>query len=709
MKSFFKKITEKLLCQKTGWMIAGVVLLCTVPHLAFAADSASTGGAGDKNDVVQNIAQMLSLLIQFLNTLLWPFLIMMGDLMDVDLILGPGMEERLHSIWVQFRNLVNIAFVLVLLVVAIYNILGLGGGEGELAIKTALPKIVLGLVLVNFTFIAGKVILDLVNVGTTVAFGLPQMADSYSFEPQKDEFEQNVCFRSQSSSSSSSSSGDEVSFGDLYWDKDDPDVPFQTKIFCRVASDAEVAEDAYVTNKYVGLRESLDSQYFSDLNKNNVALIMAVNMGSLGSLNILKVEGVKTFTDLTVNFIFSVVMYLVFAISYVVMGIVLLTRVIVLWMAMALSPLAVFFYVVPQAKEWLGEGGDFSKKVVKHLISPMIFGVTFSLGYLLMDAWNDMAGNASNAYGGVQADQLLSTEFLVSGIDDLPKFIIAIASIVVVWTGVFSAASGTVAEGITGKIKGFGDTVKEALFKAPMLIPTVPLDVMGEPGEALSLGAAGMLFENSLNQVTSGTIAANQLRKISEKDPDNALLNFGLGKSGSSNGIKTPVESAQEVIDIMKGRNGTQLNINEATRLAQNLITTIRSGNLDGKEKTDLVTKVQKIQRDYEGGNRDLASLKELLKEFKEKPQALGLNTSQMNALGEIFSMKNEIQEEPKAVTTTNTTTKISEGDGKDPETQVKKEEESKIDPIASVKDGVGEAAKGQEKSEEIPPDPDKK
>ena len=117
--------------------------------------------------------------------------------MDTDMILGPGMEERLKGIWIPVRDLVNIGFVLVLLVVAFYNVLGIGGGEGDLALKTALPKIVLGLVLVNFTFIGGKVILDFVNVATTAAFALPEMAgdDGYDFKDVKEEFQQKVCYK----------------------------------------------------------------------------------------------------------------------------------------------------------------------------------------------------------------------------------------------------------------------------------------------------------------------------------------------------------------------------------------------------------------------------------------------------------------------------------------------------------------------------------
>lgn len=129
VRTFTKMLWQMARSKSVLLLLVAAVAVMLHPDLAQAATAAEA-----KQEVEQTIASMLSIAMQFLNSLLWPFLLIIGDLMDTDLILGPGMEERLKAIWIPIRDLVNIGFVLVLLVVAFYNVLGLGGGEGDLAV-----------------------------------------------------------------------------------------------------------------------------------------------------------------------------------------------------------------------------------------------------------------------------------------------------------------------------------------------------------------------------------------------------------------------------------------------------------------------------------------------------------------------------------------------------------------------------------------------
>ncbi|MEK7145962.1 MAG: hypothetical protein AAB802_02140, partial [Patescibacteria group bacterium] len=182
----------------------------------------------------QSLATMVTTFIMFLNSLLWPVLLLIGDLMDTDLILGPGMEEKLLGIWVEIRNLVNIGFVLVLLAIAFYNVLGLGS-EGNLALKTALPRLVIGLVLVNFTFLGGRLVVDAANLATTAVFALPaslEDAGLFDFQKQKATFTGSVCFKEYDSVTGS---GTAYAPGDV--------VPIYTQLFCKTEGE-ETAETA---------------------------------------------------------------------------------------------------------------------------------------------------------------------------------------------------------------------------------------------------------------------------------------------------------------------------------------------------------------------------------------------------------------------------------------------------------------------------------
>ncbi|MFA6023785.1 MAG: hypothetical protein WC777_01020 [Candidatus Gracilibacteria bacterium] len=611
MKKFIKPILLLAL------VVVGFSLLPEHAQATNAMDASEV-----QRTVEQSIASMVSIGMNFINMLLWPFLLIIGDLMDTDLILGPGMEDRLKGIWIPVRDLVNIAFVLVLLAVAVYNVLGIGGGEGDLALKTALPKIVLGLVLVNFTFIAGKVVLDLTNVATTAVFALPELAASdetpYDFSAVKDEFERSVCWKAVDETTGAPTD---------YWNAaiDIGDVPIHTQLFCAVDDE---------TGDYIGLDGVLEAKYFQNLNSNNIGLVMAVNMGGLSSLSLLKPEGITDFSDLTISIMFSIVMYAVFAVSYLVLGIVLLTRLVVLWVALALSPLAVLVYVVPQIKEWAGGGGDFVGKVTKHLIAPIIIGATMSLGYIMIAAWDGLTGNAALDGGGFKVDEVISTEFLISGINDLPQLIIALASIVIVWTGVFAAANETYAQGIVSGIESFGGQVKDFLIKLPTVLPTVPISVAGEDAETkVSAGAIKMGLSNAMNLVNNDILLTNQLNNLPQDATFFGIPMNPLGRVENTN----PAASYNTARAIIT--SGQDIDYTQTHDLLSQLRNIVRSSK-DNNAKTRMDRGLQNLQSNLTSGDArtlagfNLTQIRDLLQNSGFTAEQLGFeNKPAMDAI----------------------------------------------------------------------------
>lgn len=575
----------KFLSSKKGCLMVALVLgVMFMPHLAHAEDT------GTDTITVKAVAEMLALLIKFLNALLWPFLIIIGELMDVDLIIGPGTEGRMILISNEIRSLVNIVFVLVLIFVALYNVLGIGGGEGELAIKTAVPKIALGLVLVNFTLPIGRVALDMANVGTNIAFGIPNLVGDYDFQNELENFEHKVCFKDYYYDSTTATT---VTVDYL---TTDTELPMQTSFLC---------EDTDDDKSYDSLKSVIKGSYFSDLNKNNLGLIMAVNMGKLGSLNILKEGTVSTFEDLTVSMIFATLMYLIYAISFIVLGILLYTRVFVLWLALALAPLAVLAYVVPQIKEWVGGAGDFQKKVTKHLISPIILGVTLSFGYLLMDAWNEVSAGSTNLFDTLSTNNTINAEFMISGVKNLPQLSIAIASVVVLWTGVFAAASDTYAQGITDGIKGFGENVKNFLVKLPASLPTVPLDVTGEGAQA-RVPAMGIKLwaESMMGRVSNGTYALEQMNDPKLK---NASL-FGIPLNGGNHENPNPEANKTELRALLRETHGQDLDYSKTEAMIKHFMA-IANANGEPTKRDEVVREFRTFQQTRGGTKEQLVGI----------------------------------------------------------------------------------------------------
>ena len=377
-----KKILKyfRAFIEKKGHILALFTFLLFLPDTAFAAEP-STSDA-----MTEAVMAGVSLMIQVLNMLLWPLLLIIGELMSNDLIIGPGMEERLLSIWQQIRDLVNIAFVLILLIMAFYNVSGMAK-EGNFALKTGLPKLVIGLILVNFTFLGGKVLLDVSNVATNLVFALPQSIEAVAnvdggsdvtgsqtdFQATVTELEENLCTKPLAGSTT----GERIAF-----DNSDANIPPSAAMFCTDANG-----DLTST-----LNPDLKAKFFGTLNVSNVGLIIAVNMGHLTDLNYTSIEVTKI-SDLAINTIFSLIMFVIFAISYIVLAIILIARIAVLWLAMAFSPVAVLFYVVPELKSSAGEGGDIAGKVLTHVMAPIKLGIALAVGFMMIDAMYGVTGN----------------------------------------------------------------------------------------------------------------------------------------------------------------------------------------------------------------------------------------------------------------------------------------------------------------------------
>ncbi|MFA5792497.1 MAG: hypothetical protein WC897_01345 [Candidatus Gracilibacteria bacterium] len=608
MKQMLNKIIAGLIKHKKVVLPLIFVYVLFMPCMTHAAD----------DSVEKTVLGVVSLVIQVLDMLLWPVLLMLGDLMDTQLILGPGMEEKLMTIWIQMRNLVNIAFVLVLLFVALYNVIGLGG-EGELAIKTILPRIIIGLVLVNFTLVIGKLALDGVNLGTTIAFSLPEYTEGYSFAETREAFFTKVCLKSDGKTPYTETTAATAAQKDA--------IPMSTRMFCQRNS---------TTGAYDELDPTIEMRYFQSLNKNNIGLVMAVNMGGLSSLGILKTDAINSWTTMTVSFIFSLVLHLVYAISFLVLGIVLITRIMVIWLALALSPLAVFLYVVPQAKEWLGGGGgDITKKVVKHLISPMIIGLVMSMGFIMTSAWGTVASLSIN---NTKISEIMGANFLVSGIDDLPQLIIAMATVVIIWLGIFAAASDTYAGGITNSIKGFGERIGEAALKAPLYLPTLTVGSRGgEPVKAsmmLALNAA----DTGLRSLESGQKTVEELREMGEHLGTNDPIFKLFGGAGEPHPSRQSAETNAAEIASMFSADLPQLTAKQAETLLERLKVTVGASELSKADQETRIKEIERVRKIYASGDKhDMKALQALVNKYEgEGADGWGLKNNQYKALRKV-------------------------------------------------------------------------
>lgn len=534
--------------------------------VVFAETPAQTSSAAD---IGADLAwtKMLSQVRDAFNAFLYPILLMTGALIENDLLFGSGMEFTLTQIWIPMRNLVNILFVIVLIGIALYNVLGLGEEGSEYAIKSALPKIVAALIIINFSFLGIKVMLDGVNGLTTAILALPndmgqKPAGLNSLEVIKycegvnkgvdyssgDEAEikkeldlaayRAVATRHGAAGTIGSTEDTSKIIGEIekaYTSKKPPQTAPSNE---ELEKEVKALQDNYHCNG-VGLTAK-GEDFFKTFNSRNAAAVLALNMTKF-SLYDVPDASVKDGKKLATNAIFSLILSVVLVASFVALFLVLLFRIVFMWVAIAISPILILILFAPSIKDKFGGLSDIGDKFMKNAIAPIPIALALAIGWIMLKALqttldaNQVANLGMNPSLGIP----------VTGLGTPQELMIMIGTITIIWLGVFSATEGTLAEGITGTIK---DTVQQiGKGVGTMPIKHLPTGVKHK-GRDVKLGELGYALQQVPEQLNrpmttfsddftgQKSVTIQELKDLKRTDPkiEEKLKNI-LARSNDSN------------------------------------------------------------------------------------------------------------------------------------------------------------------------------
>jgi len=500
----------------------------TIKGQDYCNDPAAAATEKESKIAQESFQKFSALVIGFesmISKLLWPILVLTGDLMNNNILFSPGMEQKLYDIWVPVRNIVNIFFVIALIGLALYSVLGINSENGQYSIKAMLPKLIAGIIAVNFSFIAIKVVLDTVNVFTTSIFAIPthveglqntvldnsdggKMAslrkafceqiylDGKRWGGTDTEFEQGIkntalfIIRDRFGLGSVSDAATIESLSGIL--PEDKKKAFNAEL--------EKMQTELTWCKADGKKLKLTTageQFFQKYNSQNAALAMAINMGEIMFYNrpSTSLIGSGTYESLAIKVLFIFLMYIIYGASFIALFVILLARLIVVWLGLAMSPVIALSIAVPVVKDKLGLG-ELTSKFMKHAIAPIMVAFPMMVGWVMLNALHSTSSSLDATYGG--AKDMVVPGIPIPGLETLQGLLISLATAAVVWIGVFAAAQGTLAEKVTGFIKDqlerFGKFVATAPIK---YTPWVPVQMqeggqkeMYSPGALLYAGKA---------------------------------------------------------------------------------------------------------------------------------------------------------------------------------------------------------------------------
>ncbi|PKL36608.1 hypothetical protein CVV38_01760 [Candidatus Peregrinibacteria bacterium HGW-Peregrinibacteria-1] len=494
------------------WLLSGILSLFLfinfIPLTTIAADPTTPPPVDSVNTLIEeNITSeslqdnlvWLETIRSGLNFLIWPIIFLIGQLLDNSILFGSGMEERLREIWMVVRNLVNIIFVVVLVGVALYNVLGLGDDNGNYSIKSILPKIIIGIIAVNFSFLAMKVLLDGVNVMTSAVFSLPRQLN-VQLDYTK-ETEEKICQNIGTTSSANSIARSHAQSAGIPITSTDTYSTIRTKINGSTQSDADkeglIAKinqeiSKQLCDNYTTLSE-LGREYLSEYNHNNAAFAMAIQTSGLLQMSEVDANSLTT-GKLVMNTMISIIIYIIYMLSFVALFIVLLGRLVILWIAVAFSPILLLAMAVPVIREKVSFLGDATSKIIQNAIAPITIGVAMTIGILMLDALGSarfLANESGTPTAGIP----------VAGLGSLQEILISVCTIAVIWIAVFGAAKNTIAGGIVESIKNGALGIAKWTMVKPLaqlpILPTGIKDAQGNPVKASFGELAGVLRDGT--------------------------------------------------------------------------------------------------------------------------------------------------------------------------------------------------------------------
>ncbi len=401
--------------------------------------------------------------VKVLKKIIWPVLLLIGPLLQNDLLYGGTLEEVSRALWVNIRNFVNIMFVLVLLGIALFNIVG--GNQDDYKVKTIMPKFILAVVLVNFSFLGVKVVADGVTVLSTAIFALPNNLQLELNTPSKTKFVNDMC----------------EGFKNIELEQSSNNKNNEKTIFNKFCKEKQSSQDSKINTAYAdsttknGDEESTKYElsnegklYLNTFSAKNAALVMAINLGKIGSLDKINLENKEVnLENLFIGILFSAIIYIIYATAFIALFIVLLARVVVLWVVMILSPLLVLKTVLPsQLQDKLGTN-EWGSKFIQTVIVPIPVAFMMSIGYIMLTTLQQQK------FLEIFSDIKLGN--IVSGMSTFQDLLVAVAMVIVIWTGIFASIKGTVAdsivESIEGAVSGAGKFLATAPFKYLPIFP----------------------------------------------------------------------------------------------------------------------------------------------------------------------------------------------------------------------------------------------
>lgn len=534
-----------------------LTLLAGTPGIhaqGFAAGgpSALVGAPPGSNPILM-MTSYLAFINSFLQVLIFIVLNFLQYLLQADFFNDPMMMSALNNIWVLSRNIMNVIFAVMLIVVAIYTIIT---AKSEM-IKNKFGQFVIAVVLVNFSWFFPRVIIDAANILTATVYSVPEMLPGFSCV----QFDGSAC---------------EVITDTLLPAPPAAIAPWMGGNGCTPATCPCFKPLFCYKKELYNAVAPTQGRAHAMINGLAVSFIHIQAMSQIprgiggGGGGGGAAAAFQTTFNLVLNIFMTALMQAILILPLLGLAVGLFIRIIILWITIAFMPFTFLGYVITGklGTNIFGFEIDIWKEFINAAFLPVVVAVPFVIGFIMLSTVAKIPSPA----GFQQAFGIP----LLAGITTWWALLWMFAAIGIIWIGAFTAlARSKITGNITNKIKGFGDTIFGIGKQLPLQIP-FPVPIGGKQVNFGQLLGKPQQFLNQLRNANGNPVGgpindeAKHAQKVSVKniaDPlqtnkiVDAINKLALGKNDGA---------LKDLKNIIGGQdlNGAQL-LTELKRIAR--------------------------------------------------------------------------------------------------------------------------------------------
>lgn len=663
-KGFFRRKSNTSVSQRkkmpifSSWILLFVFCFSTFgPTFAITknADVAigyNTSYAAEPSNALDGFITIAGYISNFFITVVAFEVGMTGGLMDNTFVMGKGeavsriptdrkdianvvtdIGSFLNLLWIIVRDLVNYIFILVLLVIAFYTVITAGSeGEGGFSVKKILPKFVIAVVLVNFTWFGAKIVLDTANVATNIIYGIPSSitalqnstGENLQLPGKKDRIDGECGFITTDSEKgikdytcplyllvakmNAKDDGTEYTFDEIGeavtkkkgWSEKEKvsdenlqkTITEKMKIVSKEEGKIITYDLGFLTLYFTPLQSGLEQ-----LNVNTIGSLMAFSILDIHRWAM--TDGTpQTVGSLTLSILVSFFVMIIIIIIFTTFFLVMLERVIVIWINIILSPIWALVYVLKDTPlsfdmnsgegNLLGPKAFVSAAFLPAMISfPLVFGLTL---FSIINA----TGGRLEITKNLPFD-IFGTTNVMKGISNLEQLFWYIIAIVIMWQSIKIAEKQTViVNNVISGIRGFAEKAGTEIIKTPLYLPFVYI-----PGKN---GEKDTKPNTSLAALTRAVNILPSMRNQRVNQQANALLR----RNSPIDTITNP--NLKRIANDIVRKNLTGGDFSGITK--KTLKSTFGITNLSNYTRTDVIDYIDKLGRDKGINSADIEAAK---------------------------------------------------------------------------------------------------